>query len=70
MADIYLPAQGLSRRSSRAGIVARWCRWADRRRRYRRLVRELRGFSAAELMELGIDPFRVEEFARAAARSA
>jgi len=70
MVDIHLPAQGLSRRSSQAGVVAMWRRWADRRRRHRQLVRELRGFSAAELMELGIDPFRLEEFARAAARSA
>ena len=69
MVDVSLPAPGLARRSSPAGIVSRWRRWADRRRRYRQLVRELRGFAAADLMELGIDPFHLEEFARAAARS-
>ena len=69
MVDIPPAVQGLSRRSSKAGITSKWRIWADRRRRYRQLVRELRGLSAAELMELGIDPFRLEEFAHAAARS-
>jgi hypothetical protein len=69
MVDISLPAQGRPRRSSQAGVISKWRRWTDRRRRYRQLVRELRGFSAAELMELGIDPFRREELAPSAARS-
>ena len=41
--------------------------WTTRRKRYRQILRELRDFSAAELRELGIDPFRLEALARQAA---
>ena len=41
--------------------------WAARRRKYRQLLRELQDYSAAELCELGIDPFRLESLARQAA---
>ena len=41
--------------------------WARRRRKYRQILRELQDFSAAELTELGIDPFRLETLARQAA---
>ena len=41
--------------------------WANRRQRYHQLRRELRDYPAAELHELGIDPFRLEALARQAA---
>ena len=41
--------------------------WPNRRQRYRQLLRELRDYPAAELRELGIDPFRLEALARQAA---
>jgi hypothetical protein len=41
--------------------------WTKRRQRYRQLLGELRDYRAAELRELGIDPFRLEALARKAA---
>ena len=41
--------------------------WRTRKQKYRQILRELRDFSAAELRELGIDPFRLETLARQAA---
>ena len=41
--------------------------WAARHRKYRQVLRELRDYSAGELLDLGIDPFRLESLARQAA---
>lgn len=51
-----------------AGIAERLSGRIGRWRRYRRLLNELRRFSARELHDLGIDPYRLESFARTASR--
>jgi hypothetical protein len=50
-----------------ARIGAALSDWISRRQRYRQVLRELRDYPAAELRELGIDPFRLETLARQAA---
>ncbi len=50
-----------------ARIRAALSDWTKQRQKYRQILRELRDFSAAELRELGIDPFRLEILARQAA---
>ena len=50
-----------------ARIRAALSDWRTRKQKYRQILRELRDFSAAELRELGIDPFRIETLARQAA---